>query len=169
MVNSTDEMRPLLTKGEADNLVFKKFLRQKSTSEVQTLAEEISIAVEKEIDCTQCGNCCRKLKPGMSNAEACRLSELSEMPSDAFFQQHLLNEGDHCYMKNKPCYFLHGNICSIYDERPESCRDYPHLRSGHFKYKRSIWINYAVCPIVFNTIEIMKIRTGYKEGNENLK
>lgn len=157
-------MRPLLAAGEAENNSFRKFLKKKTMSEVQSIAHEVSLEVEKQIDCTKCGNCCRKLQPGLNKEEAERLSSLSEMPAEMFKQIHILTEGDTAYLKAKPCYFLKGNICKIYDSRPDSCRDFPHLRTGNFKYKRSIWINYSICPIVFNTIENLKVRLGYKES-----
>jgi Fe-S-cluster containining protein len=163
MVKHPDEMRPLLAAGELSNLSFKKFLRQKSITEVQDLANEVSMEVEKQVDCTLCGNCCRKLQPGLHHQEAERLASLSQIDEELFKQEHVLFEGEHCYLKAKPCYFLQGNLCKIYDQRPESCRDFPHLRSGHFKYKRSIWINYSLCPIVFNTIERMKKRLGFNQ------
>jgi len=162
MVENLKEMQQMIAASEKDNPGFKKFLRLMPMAQVQALAVEISLDVEAKIDCTQCGNCCRKLEPALQAHEILRLGTLSEIPVEKFIKKQVLTEGELCFLKAKPCYFLKGDICKIYESRPESCRDFPHLRSGNFKYKRSIWINYSLCPIVFNTIEIMKTRTGFK-------
>jgi hypothetical protein len=163
-----NELKKMLAQAPAagrDNMAFKKFLRKLPMAEVQQYAHQISLEVEARTDCTQCGHCCRKLEPGLQPEEIPVLAHLSGSSTEAFEQDHVLKESDLCFLKAKPCYFLQGNICKIYDQRPASCADYPHLRTGNFKYKRSIWMNYDICPIVFQTLEIMKTKTGFKPAS----
>ena len=65
------------------------------------------------------------------------------------------------YLKQSPCHFFHDNKCNIYNERPQACEDYPHLHQPHFKYRINTTMdNYAVCPIVYYTIERLKVALG---------
>jgi hypothetical protein len=64
----------------------------------------------------------------------------------------------------KGCIFLDGNLCTIYDARPKTCRDFPHvaledhsLGSGVSSFAR--WA--AICPIIFNALESYKHLTGF--------
>jgi hypothetical protein len=63
------------------------------------------------------------------------------------------------------CVFLSGNECTVYDDRPASCRDFPHLIRGAGSLESRMWafIDRAVyCPIVFNTLEAWKVETEFK-------
>jgi Fe-S-cluster containining protein len=65
------------------------------------------------------------------------------------------------------CVFLDGNLCLIYDARPKTCRDFPHLAIGtHSLGSRpsslARWA--ALCPIIFNAIEQYKRVTGFHPG-----
>jgi Fe-S-cluster containining protein len=58
----------------------------------------------------------------------------------------------------KPCPFLEGNLCSNYDHRPGDCRSFPHLHKHDFIFRLwNVADNCAVCPIVFNVYERLKI------------
>lgn len=62
-----------------------------------------------------------------------------------------------------PCHFLEGSRCSQYEHRFNECREFPHLTRKNFKDRMfGTLIHYAMCPIIFNVIEELKIRTGFK-------
>jgi hypothetical protein len=42
---------------------------------------------------------------------------------------------------------------------------YPHLEQDHFKYKKNVWSNYAICPIVFEVIEALKLEFKFEYKN----
>ena len=73
------------------------------------------------------------------------------------------NEECKTRMKQIPCPFLDGNLCTIYDDRPKDCRDFPHLHKRDMR-SRSIALieNAELCPIVFNTLQRLKMRLGWR-------
>jgi len=60
---------------------------------------------------------------------------------------------------NPPCPMLNGKFCSIYENRPEVCRSFPHLEQPGFA-SRLIGVidNVAICPIAFNAFEELKTK-----------
>ena len=62
------------------------------------------------------------------------------------------------YAKGFECKNLDCNKCTIYQERPEECRQYPYLHRDNFINRSSEIIqNYEICPIVFNVVEQLKV------------
>ena len=62
-----------------------------------------------------------------------------------------------------PCPFLKDNLCTIYDVRPSVCAGYPHL---HRNFRNRLWQtidNAETCPIVFNVLERLKRRLGFRD------
>jgi Fe-S-cluster containining protein len=57
------------------------------------------------------------------------------------------------------CTFLDGNLCSVYDARPDTCQRFPHLVRGQGSLASRMWqfIDRACyCPIVYNSLEAFK-------------
>jgi Fe-S-cluster containining protein len=57
------------------------------------------------------------------------------------------------------CIFLNGNDCTIYEDRPDTCRNFPHLVRGSGSIESRMWqmIDRATyCPIVYNSLEAYK-------------
>ncbi len=56
-----------------------------------------------------------------------------------------------------PCPMLKNKSCSIYEERPDTCRTYPHLEKPEF-LQRLIGVigNLSICPIAFSVFEELK-------------
>ena len=64
----------------------------------------------------------------------------------------------------KRCVFLRGNHCKIYEARPKTCRDFPHVAVGKHSLgsRQSSLARWApLCPIIFNALEEYKHLTGY--------
>ena len=60
------------------------------------------------------------------------------------------------------CIFLDGNDCTIYDARPDTCRDFPHLMRGAGSFESRMWQmpdRATYCPIVYNALEAFKTLT----------
>lgn len=57
-----------------------------------------------------------------------------------------------------PCPFLGSdNYCSIYEDRPKACREYPHTDRKKFYQIHALTIkNAETCPAVFHTLEQLK-------------
>jgi Fe-S-cluster containining protein len=62
---------------------------------------------------------------------------------------------------------LKDNLCINYDHRPKDCSSYPHLHKNEFLSRTwGVIDNYSVCPIVFNTYEILKIELLHYNNND---
>lgn len=137
-------------------LGLRKKLRTVPAAVLQERISALYDTIAPRVDCTQCGNCCKKLQPAVTGLEADVLAKLAAV-DPVHFHEKYLSEGSRVhYMKSAPCMFLCGKTCSIYAQRPASCRDYPHLNNGLFKYKASVWEQYGLCPIVYHVIEALK-------------
>lgn len=170
MIKDPQVLKQIFPQVLEENKKFRKYLRNFSSAQLDPQVQKIYAEVSAEIDCTQCGNCCKKLEPGLSNEESKRLAQCKGMSHADFLSHHVLQENDElAYLKAKPCIFLTQNKCSIYAQRPVSCADYPHLNKPNFKYNRNVWINAEICPIVFNVLERLKTESNFsfkrKEGN----
>lgn len=164
MVTHPNEMAPLLGAKSVENIFFKKHLRQFKSQEIDELIHQLNQTVSNQIDCTTCGNCCKKLEPGLEVNEIEQLANLKNMDANSFKNEFILFDGQAQFLKTKPCMFLAECKCTIYENRPAACAGYPHLDGGDMKFKSSLWSNYNVCPIVFNVIEELKIQLNFSYG-----
>jgi Fe-S-cluster containining protein len=135
----------------------KSFSSQKIDLEVWKLNEWVS----SQIDCTQCGNCCKRMNAACDDKEAERLASALSMTKKEFTDSHCeQNEIEQIFfIKKLPCVFLKNKKCSVYADRPGSCAEYPHLNKPNFKFRsKSVLANYHHCPIVFNVVEALKLK-----------
>jgi len=152
-----------LAKQKADeNWQFRAFLKgcEQSDEEIDAMVHRLYNEVSKQIDCLECGNCCRKQSPVLSEKEIVRLAEYLKKTKEDFTAEYLkYDESERGYtFSNKPCLFLKGNACTLYDIRPDDCRSYPHLHKANFTSRlMNVVFNYEYCPIVFNVYEELKI------------
>ena len=165
MVKSPEEMQPLLASKNIENMFFKKHLRNFKSEYIDTSIHALSEQITPKIDCTTCANCCKKLEPGLEEQEVITLANIKNTEPHIFKQQFVGFDGDANYLKTKPCMFLNDCKCSIYLQRPNACSGYPHLDAKDMKYKRSLWSNYTICPIVFNVIEALKSELKFTYGS----
>lgn len=165
MITSPADMAPLLASKNIENIFFKKHLRNFSGQQIDQHIHELYELVAKQIDCTKCANCCKKLEPGLDDKEISILAQKRNMSPESFRSSFVGYDGDACFLKTKPCMFLNGEVCSIYHQRPAACAGYPHLDGKDMKFKRSLWSNYLVCPIVFNVIEQLKATLHFSYGS----
>lgn len=149
---------------QTENIFFKKHLRGVSSIKVDEHIHRLYNIVANEIDCTLCGNCCKKLEPGIETDEIDRLAQFKGIEPIDFKRLYVAYDGEAQYLKTKPCMFLSGCKCTIYDSRPNACAGYPHLDQPNMKYKRSLWENYSICPIVYQVIELLKLELGFSYG-----
>ncbi len=142
-----------------ENQDFKAFLRNLSSKEIDAKVFALATEVSAKIDCLACANCCKTLEPELKKAEISQLAALKGMETAAFTEAYIYSDAgeDIDFLKQKPCIFLENTACSIYENRPFSCGDYPHLYKPYFKYRlKSIFRNYEMCPIVYHTVEGLK-------------
>jgi len=161
MVTSAEEINKVITKKNIENIFFKKFIRNISSTTFDEKVHHLYPHFNQSEICVTCANCCKKFEPGIETDELLKLAQLAGKNPIDFKNEFVAFDGDALYLKNKPCVFLNNCKCSIYNSRPAACADYPHLNQTQLKYKRSLWTNYQICPIVFNVIEALKIELNF--------
>jgi Fe-S-cluster containining protein len=80
-------------------------------------------------------------------------------PGD-FVAKYLYIDEDKDYVfKSAPCPLLNeDNYCSVYDDRPKACREYPHTdRKKMVQIMDLTHKNTMVCPAVLQIVEQIKV------------
>ena len=82
---------------------------------------------KKDFACTKCGQCCRPVVK-VSDQE---IQRIENRGLNDFFEWDEKIQNNVLKQKNGVCQFLKKEgeffVCSIYDERPETCRSYPFI------------------------------------------
>jgi uncharacterized protein len=113
----------------------------------------------EHIDCLQCANCCKTLGPRLAQKDIERLAGHFRIKESAFAEKYLRIDEDGDYVfQSMPCPFLGSdNLCAVYDQRPQACRDYPHTQQRKILQKLSItYQNAMICPAVAEVVEGLK-------------
>jgi Fe-S-cluster containining protein len=109
-------------------------------------------------DCTSCARCCKDAYVVVDTDDIARLAKALGMKRSEFRAEYVgkNEDGDTCFNR-RPCPFLKKNICTLYESRPDCCREYPHsLAVDSAGNLDNINANYAVCPAVFNALEALR-------------
>lgn len=134
-------------------------LQKMSHHDVNELFHSADEYIFQEINCLDCANCCKTTPAMILDKDVKRISKHLNISVSEFYKKYTVKDEDHdIVFKNVPCVFLgEDNYCSIYEVRPESCREYPHTR--HHKMKQILDItfkNREICPAVFDIVEMIK-------------
>jgi len=137
-----------------ENWDFRDWLKQNAPDNIDGTVRTLSQKYFALIDCKQCANCCRALHAEFKKSELLSIATSLGQSIKAFEKQYM-SEGK----VNPPCPMLNGKLCSIYENRPEVCRSYPHLEKPHFTSRLTGVIdNVAICPIAYNALEELKTK-----------
>jgi len=113
-------------------------------------------AASAETDCLACGNCCRSLGPLILTSDIDQMAKSLRLKPAEIIGRFLRTdeEGDMVF-RTMPCPFLgDDNYCSIYENRPRACREYPHTDRRKFYQLFTLSVkNAETCPIVFKVLE----------------
>ncbi len=116
-------------------------------------------AVFETISCLDCANCCRTLGPRITDTDVRRIAAALRIKPSVFVGRYLRmdEEGDYIF-QSMPCPFLGSdNYCSIYDDRPKACREYPHTdRRRVYQVMTLALKNSSICPAVFEILERLR-------------
>ena len=141
-----------------ENWRFRTYLKGYGIDELDAIVQRLYADVSSQIDCQACGNCCRVMHPILKQNDIIRLSSCLSISQDEFEEQYLAKDEDgDLTFRETPCPFLSDNSCSVYQNRPNDCRSYPHLHKKEIVFRlMGVVCNYSVCPIVFNVYEQLK-------------
>lgn len=148
------------------NMEFRTFLKCSSRwsgKRLDRLVHEVLAEVEPHIDCTTCGNCCKEMGVAVEPEEIERLAKHMGISAEEFENRHVAVDEGEKYMPETPCPFLGGTLCTIYEDRPKVCREFPYLHKDEFSTRLlGVVSNTVLCPIVYNVYEELKRRTGWR-------
>lgn len=143
-----------------ENWEFRSWLKQNAPDDIDGIVKGLSQKYFALIDCKECANCCRSLQVEFKKSELFSIANTLGQSIEAFEKQSM-SEGK----VNPPCPMLDGKLCSIYENRPEVCRSYPHLEQPDFTTRlMGVIANVAACPIAFNAFEELKTKLGWWPG-----
>jgi Fe-S-cluster containining protein len=154
-------------KQREENLRFRAWMKRHNF--VERRLKIIAQDVEEKTDCTACANCCRVATTPVTERDADRLAKFLGAKLSDFLRDYTLEteeEGRILKRDENGCVFLDGNLCSVYDARPNTCELFPHLVKGNGSLLSRMWHmpdRAVYCPIVFNTLEEWKTETGFKQ------
>lgn len=168
MVTDSAEVLRLGTAKAQENLEFRRYLAAHRMDEkpFQVIAGD----VQKQIDCTTCANCCRCSTVSVGSREIGKIATHLGITPEHAVRTYTVPDPDALSRRilassHEGCTFLSGNLCSIYPARPKACRDFPHVAVGSHSLgarqeSHGRWA--ALCPIIYNAIEVYKHVTGFR-------
>ena len=152
-----------------ENDAFRVFLKNRDSDFIDKIVFGLNAKVEKEIDCTECGACCKSLMINVTAEEADQTAGKMNLSLSAFKEKYIEESiGGKFIINTIPCHFLKDKKCTIYEDRFNECREFPHLHKPNFSDRLfGTLIHYSICPIIFNVVEQLKIEMNFKTENEN--
>lgn len=167
MITDLVQIRMLGDKKRPENEKFRKHIKSHGYSE--RIMRRIAEDVEEQIDCRECGNCCRVATTKISKRDIEHLAAYFRIKPSEFLSQYTIqSEEEGVILKRSRetgCVFLEGKLCSIYEARPETCQKFPHVVRGNGTLGSRMWefIDRATyCPIVYNTMEAFKVENKFR-------
>ena len=125
---------------------------------VDELANELDSKVSRQINCLDCGNCCRNSVTDFNEEDVNRVSKHLGLSKKQFVAEYLIDDFGTYITKTTPCPFLNlvDNKCLIYEVRPHVCQSFPHTNRPKFTKRSKAHIgNLKLCPITFNIVSQM--------------
>ena len=136
--------------------LYKQFLQRANKNKVLKALPDLHEEAFNNIDCLQCGNCCKGYSPRFKMPDIKRISKYVGMKEGDFIEKYLDldQEGDYV-TKSSPCPFLGAdNYCSIYDYRPSDCARFPYTDEDVILKRPLITLkNATFCPAVYYVLE----------------
>lgn len=157
------EYQKLLMQAKKNQAETKKLfarIKKHKNPQLDSLIQNLHDEAFQEIDCLQCANCCKTTGPLLLNKDIDRLAKNEKMRPADFTEKYLKIDEDKDYIfKQLPCPFLGSDhYCSVYEARPNACREYPHTQQRNQLQKLPITEkNALICPAVAKITEALKI------------
>ncbi|HLW39654.1 MAG TPA: YkgJ family cysteine cluster protein [Brumimicrobium sp.] len=142
-----------------ENKQFFKELKRIPEKKLDQMFHEEHDKVFEVVDCLSCANCCKTTSPIFRDIDIHRLSKKLRVKASDFVTEYLHLDSDGDYVLNvAPCPFLgEDNRCSVYENRPLACREYPHTNRKKMHQILPLTLkNTLVCPAVSRMVEAMR-------------
>lgn len=153
---SKNEYRAILEKSRtkrAETMRKMRHLSRMNRKGFDRMVHDIHDEVFAEIDCRKCGECCRNLGPVFRNSDIKLICSAIGLGDKAFMDTYLEQDPDGVgfILKRLPCPFQEeDNACSIYEERPLACSNFPHTQSVNIQRKLvGLALDSQFCPAAF--------------------
>jgi hypothetical protein len=146
------------SQGES-NKAFLKKIKQKKIRNLDDVFHAAHEEVFEQINCLSCANCCKTTSPIFYQKDIERMAKRLRMKPFEFIEKYLKIDEDKDYvLKQAPCPFLGtDNYCNVYEDRPTSCREYPHTnRKNMYQILDLTYKNTLVCPAVLKIVDKIK-------------
>jgi hypothetical protein len=146
-----------------ENDAFRDYIKGIDSGLIDQQVNELYSVIEPKIACTECGACCRSLMINVTNEESVATAQFLNMETSVFNEKYIEKSSQgNLIMNTIPCHFLEGNQCSIYEHRFSDCRNFPNLNMPNFSQRLfATLIHYSICPIIYNVVEQLKIKTAF--------
>lgn len=154
-----DSLQERAQKQEKTNKSFFKNIKKNRHRELDDMVHYLHQEVFNEINCLECANCCKSLGPRITDKDIDRIAAALRIKPHEFVSAYLRIDEDKDYVfKEMPCPFLMtDNYCSIYENRPKACREYPHTDRKKFFQIHSLTIKNALtCPAVHELLNRLR-------------
>jgi uncharacterized protein len=153
------EIKSLAFKNKKENATFFRQVGAKPPGKVDQAFHNLHEEVFGVVNCLECANCCKSLGPKLNSADIRRIAGVLRIKATEFEEKYLrLDEDDDYVFRIMPCAFLsEDNSCTIYEDRPRACREYPHTDQRKMHQVLDITLkNISVCPAVYEIVERLK-------------
>ena len=167
MLTDLVQIRLLGEKKRPENERFRRHMKIHGHNDLRL--RRIAENIEEQIDCTQCANCCRVATTTVSERDIERLARYFRIKPAQFVAEYTMESTEEGTILKRTegggCVFLDGNLCSVYEARPETCQRYPHLVRGSGSIASRMWqfVDRAtMCPIVYNSLEAFKAELKFR-------
>ncbi|MFT4738227.1 MAG: Fe-S-cluster containining protein [Cyclobacteriaceae bacterium] len=155
-----DKLNRAKSQSKENKIYLTKLGKQKS-EELDLEFAKSHEATFKKIDCLSCANCCKTTSPIFLMTDIKRLAKRLEMTVADFITTYLtMDEEDDFVLTTAPCPFLDNqNKCTVYDDRPSACREYPHTnRKQMHQIMDLTYENSLICPAVSDIVDQLKTK-----------
>jgi Fe-S-cluster containining protein len=143
---------------EIENYDFRAWLKNYAPDDLDDVVKALSQKYFALIDCKECANCCRVLELEFREPELRTIATSMEQSIEEFKKRFVIAG------RMTPCPALKGNLCSIYEGRPDVCRSYPHLEKPDLIFSLSgVLDNVGICPIAFNAFAELKAKVQWSK------
>lgn len=152
-----EKLKAEFEKVEEEYWLLRSFLTGQKPNEVDKIVNRLHRELFAGFDCVACSNCCKEIVPVLEEKKICAISAKLGLSPEAYKSEFLVATEDGFMIKEKPCPHLGVTGCSLYECRPEDCREYPFTDKKEVVGRLiNLVTNCSVCPVLFEIFKQLK-------------